>query len=321
MDIDVVITWVDGEDQNLAQRRSLYAQAKELQRDDIGGATRYCSIGEIKWCLASINRFAPWVRRIFIVTDAQDPQVTTFLETHFPQGYIPVEIVDHRQIFAGFESFLPTFNSLSIETMLWRIPNLSNHFIEMNDDLMFGSPVSPSDFFTPEGHPVCYASRELLPFTRLTRYLKRHKDGSKRVTFKGNMINAALIGGNKWTYLEICHTPKPLLREGFEECLGEHPERIEHNIRHRFRDAAQFNAEELHYLHLQRQHRIGIRSAKGLLFYMQPKQQKNYIKRKMRNLREKKYKFCCFNGLNLAAPDDLRAIKDTIGELLSIHID
>lgn len=318
--IDIVITWVDGQDERLAEQRRKYAQADELKHDDVGGITRYASLGEIKWCIASINRFAPWVHRIFIVTDNQDPDVIPFLEANFPDGYIPVEVVDHKQIFKGYEQFLPTFNSLALESMLWRIPGLSRHFIEMNDDLMFGAPVTPEDFYISEGVPVCYATRSILPLIRLTRIIKRHRDGKPRLTFKGNMIAAALIAGNRWSFLEICHTVKPLVKDAFEECLGQHPELIERNIRHRFRHIEQFNAEELHYLHLSHQKRLCVRNPKGVLFYLQPRNRKGYVHRKLARLKAGSYKFCCFNNLNLATEQELSDIKGCIAGILSIKL-
>lgn len=318
--IDIVITWVDGQDQKLAEKRKQYALSDELEHDDVGGITRYASIGEINWCLASINRFAPWVHKIFIVTDNQNPNVIPFLEANFPEGYIPVEIVDHKDIFKGYERFLPSFNSLSIETMLWRIPGLSRHFIEMNDDLMFGEPVSPEDFFAEEGVPVCYATKANLPLIRLTRMIKRHKDGKPRLTFKGNMIAAALIAGNRWSFLMICHTVKPLVRDAFEECLGLHPELIERNIRHHFRHIDQFNAEELHYLHLAHKKRLCLRNPKNVLFYLQPRNRKGYVLRKLNHLKDRNYKFCCFNNLNQATEQELKDIKAWISETLNIRI-
>lgn len=318
--IDIVITWVDGQDQKLAEKRRQYALSDELEHDDVGGITRYASIGEINWCLASINRFAPWVHKIFIVTDNQDPNVIPFLEANFPEGYIPVDIVDHKDIFKGYERFLPSFNSLSIETMLWRIPGLSRHFIEMNDDLMFGAPVSPEDFFAGDGVPVCYATKANLPLIRLTRMIKRHKDGKPRLTFKGNMIAAALIAGRRWSFLMICHTVKPLVRDAFEECLGQHPELIERNIRHHFRHIDQFNAEELHYLHLAHKKRLCLRNPKEVLFYLQPRNRKGYVLRKLNHLKARSYKFCCFNNLNQATEQELKDIKAWIAETLNINI-
>lgn len=316
--IDIVITWVDGNDQRLAAQRRKYAQTDELKHDDVGGTTRYASIGEIKWCVASVNRFAPWVNHIYIVTDGQDPNFTPFLKENFPEGYIPVDIVDHKDIFRGFEQFLPTFNSLSIETMLWRIPGLSRHFIEMNDDVMFGAPVCPKDFFAGEGVPICYATRDCLPLTRLTRLVKRYSNGKLRPTTKGYVIAAAQVAGNHWTYLRLSHTPKALIRDAFEECLGQHPELIERNVRHRFRDTEQFDSEELHYLHLARNKRLCVMKPNDVLFYLQPKKKKDYVLHKLARLRAGNYKFCCFNNLNQATESELQTIKKCIASILKI---
>ena len=318
--IDIVVTWVDGNDQKLAAQRRKFAQSGELKHDDVGGVTRYASIGEIKWCLASVNRFAPWIHKIYIVTDNQDPNVIPFLEENFPEGFIPVEIVDHKDIFKGYEQFLPTFNSLSIETMLWRIPGLSRHFIEMNDDVMFGAPVCPEDFFGEEGSSVCYATWGCLPLTRLTRLIKRHSDGKPRPTTKGFVTEAAKIAGNRWTYLRLSHTPKALVRDAFKECLALHPQGIERNIRHRFRDVEQFDSEELHFLYLANRKRLCVKSPNDVMFYLQPKKKAGYVHKKLARLRKGNYKFCCFNNLNLATEQELNDIKAWIAETLNISI-
>ena len=84
--IDAVIPWVDGNDPVLNSKRRSYAPEHLFSHNDSHGATRFASIGEIYWCVASINRFAPWISRIFIVTDGQDPKMDSFLSKHFPEG-------------------------------------------------------------------------------------------------------------------------------------------------------------------------------------------------------------------------------------------
>jgi len=54
-------------------------------------------------------------------------------------------------------SHLPTFSSPAIESHLHRIPGLSQKFIYMNDDVMFGKEVWPDDFYTySDGYKVQY---------------------------------------------------------------------------------------------------------------------------------------------------------------------
>src|SRR6201999_944559 len=94
---------------------------------------RWRDNGELKFSLRSLHRHAPWIRRIFIVTDQQVPD---WLDTAHPK----IEIVDHRAIFPDHR-FLPTFNSCVIEAFLHRIPGLSAHYLYFNDDVFLGRPV------------------------------------------------------------------------------------------------------------------------------------------------------------------------------------
>ena len=110
--IDVVITWVDGDDPIHRAKRNTYSD-ESTSFEDIGGDTRFRSIGEIAYCVASINKFAPYVRKIFIVTDNQDPKIESFIKENFP-NHIPMEIVNHDTIFHGYEKYIPVFNSLAI---------------------------------------------------------------------------------------------------------------------------------------------------------------------------------------------------------------
>jgi hypothetical protein len=62
-----------------------------------------------------------------------------------------IRIVDHREIFRGYEQLLPTFNSRAIESMLWRIEGLADRFVYFNDDMMLVGPAEPTDFFSHDG--------------------------------------------------------------------------------------------------------------------------------------------------------------------------
>lgn len=308
--IDAVITWVDGNDPAHAAKMAAYGAPQKFTEEDVAGKTRFASVGEIYWCVASLRKFAPFLRSIFIITDGQDPGI--------PEGSIPVEIVDHRQIFAGYEDRLPVFNSIAIETMSWRIPGLSEHFIEMNDDFLLCALVQPEDFFTADGKAVCYASTLNLPFTRLTRALKRKENGHRKVTFKGTMLNGARLGGAWWRFFKLDHTPRPLMRSFFEGWFAAHTEQLERNISFRFRDPSQFSCEELHYIRLAKEGRLERRPVKGNLFYMEPKDKPDYIPLKMAKLRAGNYKFCCFNSIDKAAPEDFALVQDWIKDLLSL---
>ena len=103
-------------------------------------ASRFADNEELKYSLRSVEKHAPWVRKIFIVTNGQIP---SWLNLDNPR----LNIVTHEELFLN-KSHLPTFSSPAIESHLHRIPGLSPKFIYLNDDVMFADDVWPDDFYT-----------------------------------------------------------------------------------------------------------------------------------------------------------------------------
>lgn len=258
--IDAVIAWVDGSDPRLAEKRRRFTAGTPLEKlADVAGATRFADCGEIKWCVRSIERYAPWVRKIYIVTDGQDPGVSA--------GHIPVEIVDHKVIFKDYEQFLPTFNSLSIETMLWRIPGLSDKFLYFNDDLILIQPTEPGDFFDADGRPIVYGYFRSILHGRVGRLIELiRRPRNPKVKFRDSMMNAALMLGRDKFY-RVQHVPHGMRRDVLRDYFEAHPDALERNLRHRFRHIDQFNPQELQYLLCSRE----MRDHRKALIYVEPR--------------------------------------------------
>uniref|UniRef100_A0A8D2ILA8 N-acetylglucosamine-1-phosphotransferase subunits alpha/beta n=1 Tax=Varanus komodoensis TaxID=61221 RepID=A0A8D2ILA8_VARKO len=117
----------------------LSAISQSKQDEDIS-ASRFEDNEELRYSLRSIERHAPWVRHIFIVTNGQIP---SWLNLDNPR----ISIVTHQDIFRNV-SHLPTFSSPAIESHIHRIAGLSQKFIYLNDDVMFGKDVWPDDFYS-----------------------------------------------------------------------------------------------------------------------------------------------------------------------------
>ena len=116
--IDLVYLWVDGNDPKWLKKRSLLF--KEIGRNistNFNG--RYANNDELKFSLRSVERYAPWIRKIFIVTDDQTPE---WLDIKNPK----IKIIDHKEILP--DESLPCFNASVIEHFLHKIPNLSEYF-------------------------------------------------------------------------------------------------------------------------------------------------------------------------------------------------
>ena len=114
--------------------------------------TRFDQVNEIEYAVKSVRKYAKFVRNIFIVTDNQTPD---FLKnkTNTEANYTNVKIIDHKIIFKDYLEYLPVFNCRPIETLLYNIPGLAEHFIYFNDDLFLTKKVSSEDFFI-EGNPI-----------------------------------------------------------------------------------------------------------------------------------------------------------------------
>ncbi|XP_056223911.1 N-acetylglucosamine-1-phosphotransferase subunits alpha/beta isoform X2 [Seriola aureovittata] len=117
----------------------LTAISQSKQDEDVS-ASRFEDNEELRYSLRSVERHAPWVRHIFIVTNGQIP---SWLNLDNPR----VTVVTHQDVFLN-NSHLPTFSSPAIETHIHRIPGLSQKFIYLNDDVMFGKDVWLDDFYS-----------------------------------------------------------------------------------------------------------------------------------------------------------------------------
>lgn len=173
MKIDVIITWVDGADPEHQKKRAEHLPSVSSELFDYSASkSRFDNSGEIYLCIASILEYANFVRKIWIVTDKQRPDAIDYFVNHGFCSEEFIEVVDHRVIFRDLEEVLPTFNSLSIETVLWRIPGLADHFIYLNDDLLINRPTEERDWFIG-GRPRLKCSLQLQKFAHLE--MKRRK--------------------------------------------------------------------------------------------------------------------------------------------------
>lgn len=160
MEIDLVYLWVDGNDPKWqAKRNAFIGKTEKNSSENCDG--RYANNDELKYSIRSVEKYAPWIRKIFIVTDNQIPQ---WLDTTNPK----VKIVDHKDIMN--QESLPCFNSNVIEHYLYRIPGLAEHFIYANDDMFINRPVTEFDFFNKDGLPIIRFNRR--PFRKFTLMLK-----------------------------------------------------------------------------------------------------------------------------------------------------
>ena len=317
--IDAVIPWVDGNDPVLRQKHLDYGDPKALEFSDVGGETRFASVGEIFWCVSSINRNMPWINKIWIVTDNQDPCLESFLEKNFPEGFIPYEIVDHKTIFKGYEEYLPVFNSNSIESLVWAVPGLSDRFILFNDDFLVIRKSFPEDFFVGDKY-VCYGDRFSIPWERILYSLKPRRNGHKPVSFKKSMLNAADLIQARGYFYYLRHTPRALDKRFFSEYYSDHPDHLLLNIKDRFRSVRQYESQELFYLAMRKQGRCICVPPSEVAFYVEPKRGDGYYDSKLDRLEKGDFKFCCFNSIDQAADRERERVISWVSKILDVDL-
>lgn len=221
--IDIVYTWVDGDDPEWLRRRRAFGEvgAANGLNPTATHDSRFVSRDELRYSLRSVAMYASWVRKIFIVTDRQVPD---WLDT----SHDKVEVVDHSQIFSD-PVVLPVFNSHAIESQLHHIPGLSEHYLYLNDDVFFGRLVEPELFFHGNGLGKFFLSAARLdigpPSSRDLPVMSAAKRNREQIEQN--------FGATVWNKFQ--HTPHPQLRSVLEEMERSHPEIFEQVSRSRFR--------------------------------------------------------------------------------------
>ncbi|MBR1770720.1 MAG: Stealth CR1 domain-containing protein [Lachnospiraceae bacterium] len=134
MEIDFVITWLDGNDPAWKTEKDRFRP-----RDTYGDLPeRYRDWKLLRYWFRGVERYAPWVRKIHLVTWGHVPDWLV-------QEHKKLSVVRHDKIMPA--EILPVFNSALIELYLHRIPQLAEQFVFFNDDMFLLRPVQPTRFF------------------------------------------------------------------------------------------------------------------------------------------------------------------------------
>ncbi len=224
--VDVVYTWVDGSDPAWQARKD------EVLREHSRPATapvsidesRFRSHDELRYSLRSLAQFAPWIRHVYLVTDDQVPD---WLDPASPR----ITIVDHKEIFAD-QGGLPTFNSHAIECRLHHIEGLSEHYLYLNDDVLFGRPVRPELFFHGNGTSKFFLSR-----ATIEPGAPRPDDLPHDAARKATSLLLERDFGRAPTQV-FKHTPVPQQRSLLRELEQRYPEEFARTAASQFRSAS-----------------------------------------------------------------------------------
>ncbi len=253
--MDFVITWVDGNDavwQESKQKAAM--RAGELSMADAGNE-RYRSWDNLQYWFRGVEKYAPWVDRIHLITCGHLPE---WLNTAHPK----LNIVKHSDYMP--QDYLPCFNSDAIELNMHRISGLSEQFVYFNDDMFVINRLEERDFFrggkpcdmlafqpviaNPQNPTMShiYLNNVLV----LSKYYNKRKNVSKQpgayfhpgyppLYFFYNLLE---LGFPQYTGFYNVHGASPFLKSTFEELWEKEGAVLDETSRHTFRgdDVSQY---------------------------------------------------------------------------------
>lgn len=306
-EIDFVITWVDGNDPEWQKEKNFYLTGGS--RSDEAGMidSRFREWDLMRFWFRGIEKFTPWVRKIYFVTWGHTPK---WLNLEHPK----LHIVNHKDFIP--DKYLPTFNSHTIEFNIYRIEGLSEQFVYLNDDMFITNYMSPGDFFVND-LPCDYGMMEcLIPrFKHTTSYqlnalsllneyfnMKSVKTNRKlwfngKYGLKGLMKNLFLSQYPYFVGFKNGHLPLSYLKSTFIEIWEAEGKRLEETTMTKFRTAENISIWVARYWQLAKGQFSPVNpKARGLCFH-------EYNDTMIKSIVSGKYQMVCINDLSESQED------------------
>eukprot|EP01091_Cochliopodium_minus_P007250 TRINITY_DN17156_c0_g1_i1.p1 TRINITY_DN17156_c0_g1~~TRINITY_DN17156_c0_g1_i1.p1 ORF type:complete len:365 (-),score=67.11 TRINITY_DN17156_c0_g1_i1:4-1098(-) len=218
--VDLVYTWVNGSDPKFKENLKLYKEKQRYLRENEYKEGRFFDGSDLKFSLRSVEKYLDWYNNIYIVTNGQIPN---WLNISHPR----IKIVTHKEIFKNHDD-LPTFNSVAIESNIHRIENLTEEFIYLNDDFLFGSRIRKSDYFLDDGSYKLYACDDS-PTGFTSRKTCAYGNSLKFV----NRLFDKKFGAKKRR--GVCHVPHLVKKSVINNLQEMFPEEFKKTSSHKFR--------------------------------------------------------------------------------------
>ncbi len=297
--VDIVYLWCDGDDPQWRNKKKC-AMEKLGEKLDVEAVSecRFVQTDELKYSLRSLEKYAPWINKIFIVTDNQIPK---WLDINNPK----IKMVDHKDIMPA--DALPCFNSLAIEYNIINIEGLSEYFLYGNDDMLFWDDVDKQFFFTDEGKPICRLRQRIYNKKYKHQYGYSVFNSYKTVKSKYPQLNSP--------YFQH-HGIDAYRKSYFKDCLNDYKEIIDKTIKHQFRKYDSMARSILTYNMLAKNQGYGKVIAKPWYnpFY---KEESCYIKclvKVLKKLKNQKFKLLCVNDARRTTNTDRKFMQKMLEE-------
>ncbi len=216
--VDLVYCWVDGKDPEWREKKRYWQNqlGKNVDSQAIDDG-RFIDNEELRFSLRAAEKYAPWLNKIYIVTDNQIPK---WLDTSNPK----IQVVFHKDFIP--EENLPLFNSEAIESFIANIPNLSEHFIYANDDTFINNYINKHFFYLPSGYPIIRLKQQVS---------KRYIETSM---YSRSIVHQQVLFQKKFnTYYPYAphHNMDAYKKEDYLGCLKAFEDEFKITAKHKFR--------------------------------------------------------------------------------------
>jgi len=319
--IDMVILWVDGNDEKWLEEKNKYLNIKGDAK-----VNRFRDCDNLQYLFRGIDKYAPWVNKVYFITWGHVP---SWLDTNNEK----LVIVRHDEYIPA--KYLPTFNSNVIELNLHRIESLSEKFILFNDDFFLLKKVEPTDFFVGDKPTDVYVEyTQLASFYNDTHFFMKanilaiiNKYFNKKEVVKKNfrkMVNPvygrdfnmktlqSLTFKKKFCGFWNFHTPQPYLKETFRTIWDKEGENLDFACYNKFRNSTDLGHYLCRYWQMVSGNFVPKKDESKYLTYLDDNTAA------IKALKSGKYKYVCVNDAYVDIDFDKakKEINDTLQELL-----
>ena len=305
--IDFIITWVDGSDPEWQAEKAKYKGTKGDSRN-----SRYRDWDTLRYLFRSIEKNAPWVNKVFLVTCGHLPK---WINVNNPN----LVLVKHADYIPA--DFLPTFSSRAIDMNFHRIPELSEHFVYFNDDMLLMDRVEREDFFvkglpcdTAILRPAIVKSNQIaknektsemylapiIDMALINKHFKKHEcirnNLSKWFSLKYGTEMVKTLSLAPWDFfpgIREYHTCYSYLKSTYSELWNLESEALAEASAHKFRVNTDYNHWVFSYWQMAKGNFYPRRPDFGFAYSLNDEDENN--KKVYDALRNRKYKLICIN--------------------------
>lgn len=296
--IDFVITWVDGSDKEWLKEKRKY----NLKENKTDTKNRYRDMETLKYWFRSVEKFAPWVNKIYFITWGHIPK---WLNTKNKK----LVIVNHKDYIPSV--YLPTYNSNCIELNIFRLKDLSENFVLFNDDMFIIRKMKKTDFFKnnlpceeyaeninmPRGYYDYFSHLSLNNIGIVNKYFNKRKI-MKTYFFKlinlkygiNNLRTLCLLPWKNFSLIYDPHLPVSLKKSQLKELWDIEYTACDNTCKNRFRENTDINQYLIRYFQLLKGKFIPRRHGVGQMYSLN-----SNIEQIRKVFKKRKIKMICLN--------------------------